>query len=115
MIGWADSPFQFEVAVANLGIGLVGVIGFWRSRDFALAATLMASCFLGGAAFGHIRLIIEQADFAPGINPSPKKMTICWLRLCQINLPRRPCLWQWCSSCRPGLRPFVLTLPRWRI
>jgi len=66
MIGWATSPFQFEVAVANLGIGLAGIIGIWRSRDFALATIIVVSCLFWGAAFGHIRLIIEQADFAPG-------------------------------------------------
>ncbi len=65
-IGWADSPFQFEVAVANLGMGLVGVVGFWRSRDFAQAAAIMASCFLWGAASNHISEILAQGNYAPG-------------------------------------------------
>lgn len=66
LIGWANSPFQFEVALANLGMGVVGIVGFWRSRDFALAAILMVSCFLWGAAFGHIREIFLQDNYAPG-------------------------------------------------
>lgn len=28
MIGWNTSPFQFEVAVTNLGLGIAGILDF---------------------------------------------------------------------------------------
>lgn len=49
--------------MANLGIGLVG---FWRTRDFALAAAIMVSCFLWGAASNHLQEIIVQDNYSPG-------------------------------------------------
>lgn len=66
MIGWKTSPFQYEVAVANLGLGVAGVVGFWRSKDYAIGVALVVLCFLGGAAVGHIRQILDYANFAPG-------------------------------------------------
>lgn len=66
MIGWEPSPFQYEIAVANLGMGVAGVIGFWRKREFAVAVALMVSGFLWGAAVFHIRDIILHSNYAPG-------------------------------------------------
>lgn len=65
-IGWANTPFQFEVAAANLGMGVTGIVGFWKNKDFAFAVILMATCFLWGAAAIHIKEIILQGDFSPG-------------------------------------------------
>jgi hypothetical protein len=48
LIGWADSPFQFEVGFASFGFGLVGVLAPWRSFDMRLAAILGPACFLWG-------------------------------------------------------------------
>src|SRR3990167_7058815 len=31
LIGWENSPFQFEVAVANLGFGMVAILSFKAS------------------------------------------------------------------------------------
>lgn len=66
-IGWQTSPFQFEVAMANLGIGIGGVTAFRRHNyEFGLAVVIVTSIFLLGAAFGHIRQIIEAQNYAPG-------------------------------------------------
>jgi hypothetical protein len=65
-IGWADSPFQFEVATASLGFGLVGFIAAFRSFDLRLAAIVGPSMFTLGAAVGHIREMITAHNFAPG-------------------------------------------------
>ena len=35
-IGWADSPFQFEVATASLGFSVVGFLAAFRSFDLRL-------------------------------------------------------------------------------
>lgn len=65
-IGWADSPFQFEVATASLGFSVVGFIAAFRSFDLRLAAILGPGIFTLGAAVGHIREMITAHNFAPG-------------------------------------------------
>lgn len=51
-IGWADSPFQFEVGTASLGFAAVGLLAAFRSYDLRLAAVLGPSIFTLGAAVG---------------------------------------------------------------
>lgn len=64
-IGWPPgSPFQFEVGMANLGIGVLGIICIWR-RDFWLPTIVMTTVFLWGAAYIHIDQIIRFRNFAP--------------------------------------------------
>ena len=65
-IGWAPSPFEFEVALANLGLGLTGLIALWRQFDFRLAVVISATCFLWGAAAGHLYQSITVHNFAAG-------------------------------------------------
>ncbi|TCT13584.1 hypothetical protein EDC22_101454 [Tepidamorphus gemmatus] len=66
-IGWQTSPFQFEVGVANLGIGLAGVVGaFWGRLGFRTATWIVVASFLGGAAIGHLRQIAETGNLAAG-------------------------------------------------
>jgi len=65
-IGWQPSPFQFEVGVANFGIGMAALYAALRGRDAQIAAGLVAAGFLGGAGIGHIRDIVQAGNFAPG-------------------------------------------------
>lgn len=65
-IGWADSPFQFEVGTASLGYAAVGLLAAFRSYDLRLAAVIGPSVFTLGAAAGHINQMITAHDFAPG-------------------------------------------------
>jgi hypothetical protein len=65
-IGWANSPFQFEVAMANLGLGVVGIFGFRASHGYRVGATLFTLCFLWGAAYGHIHQMLLTHNFASG-------------------------------------------------
>jgi hypothetical protein len=65
-IGWQTSPFQFEVGVANLGIGLAGLYAAFRGFEARLATNLVVAGFLGGAGIGHIRDILQAGNFAPG-------------------------------------------------
>jgi hypothetical protein len=53
-IGWADSPFQFEVATASLGFAAVGFLAAFRSFDLRLAAIVGPAVFTLGAAVGHL-------------------------------------------------------------
>jgi hypothetical protein len=65
-IGWATSPFQYEVGMADLTIGVLGVLAFRASLGFRLATTVAAVCWLGGDAVGHVRQMIIAQNFAPG-------------------------------------------------
>ena len=65
-IGWADSPFQFEVGMASLGFSAVAFAAAFRSFDLRLAAILGSSVFLLGAAAGHVHEMVTARNFAPG-------------------------------------------------
>jgi Family of unknown function (DUF6790) len=65
-IGWADSPFQFEVATASLGFSVVGFLAAFRSFDLRLAAIVGPALFTLGAAVGHIDQMVTEHNFAPG-------------------------------------------------
>jgi len=65
-IGWADSPFQFEVGTASLGFSVVGFLAAFRSFDLRLAAIVGPGLFALGAGFGHIYQIVTEHNFAPG-------------------------------------------------
>ncbi|MBW8639809.1 hypothetical protein K1W69_21625 [Hoeflea sp. WL0058] len=65
-IGWANSPFQYEVGFASLGFAVVGLLAVWRSFDMRLAAILGPAFFLWGAAGGHVYQMVTKHNFAPG-------------------------------------------------
>lgn len=66
-IGWTTSPFQTEVGLANLGMGLAGVIAaFWRDWGFRAAVAVMMAGFLGGAGINHIIEIGRTGNLAAG-------------------------------------------------
>jgi hypothetical protein len=66
LIGWEVSPFQFEVGMADLAIGVTACISFWRDLSFKAAAVSVASVFLLGDAVGHVRQMLMAGNFAPG-------------------------------------------------
>ena len=64
-IGWAPgSPFQFEVAVANLGFGIGGLIALKQRMNFSLGVIVCWGVFLIGAGFGHIYQLQVNHDYA---------------------------------------------------
>jgi hypothetical protein len=65
-IGWADSPFQFEVGTASLGFSVVGFLAAFRSFDLRLAAIIGPSMFTLGAAAVHLYQMVVNHNFAPG-------------------------------------------------
>ena len=65
-VGWQASPFQFEVAAANLGIGIAGITAFWKNWDFALAVTLIVFFFIMGGAYSHLLEVLFAEDYRPG-------------------------------------------------
>jgi len=73
-IGWAPSPFQYEVGVANLGLGLACIYAAFRGFEARVAAGIVAACFLLGAGIGHIRDIVATGNLAAG-NAGPIMFT----------------------------------------
>ena len=65
-IGWAVSPFQFEVGIANLAVGVLGLIAFWSNFSFRVAASIAAIVWYGGDAIGHVQQMIVADNYEPG-------------------------------------------------
>ncbi|HBM15813.1 MAG TPA: hypothetical protein DD381_05660 [Lentisphaeria bacterium] len=65
-IGWANSPFQYEVGYASLGIGIAGLIAFKAGVGFRAATVIIPAFFQLGAAGGHIYQMVVAHNFAPG-------------------------------------------------
>jgi len=65
-IGWEPSPFQFEVGMADLAMGVAACLSFWRSLDFKAAVVMINAIFLLGDAIGHVRQMIVAGNFAAG-------------------------------------------------
>ena len=65
-IGWPTSPFQWEVGLGAVGFAVLGVTASVFDRDYTLAAIIVYSIFMLGAALGHVRSMIRDRNFAPG-------------------------------------------------
>ena len=76
LIGWQTSPFQFEVGMADLAIGVTACLAFRRSLGFKAAAVIAASVFLLGDAAGHLYQMKAAGNFAPGNAGTPFFMDI---------------------------------------
>ena len=65
-IGWpAGNPFQSEVAVANLSVGVLGILCYWMRGNFWVATAIGFSVWWLGDAVVHIRSIVVEANYAP--------------------------------------------------
>lgn len=64
-IGWQQSPFEFEVGVADISLGLIAVMSFWRSLAFQSAVAMYAILFYAGVSIGHFVQAFGHGDFSP--------------------------------------------------
>ena len=65
-IGWPNSPFQNEVAFANLTIGILGLSSFWRrSRDYLVASIVAYASWFFADGLGHVYSLVVQSNDAP--------------------------------------------------
>lgn len=90
-IGWSTSPFQYEVAMADLAIGLLGILSFNASYGFRLATVVGATCWLWGDAFIHICQMIKYQNYTVGNAGSWFWMDVfvpLILILCIVKLPK---------------------------
>jgi hypothetical protein len=54
-IGWSTSPYEYEVGMADLTVGVLGVLCLWIRGNFWLATAIANAVWLLGDAVGHIR------------------------------------------------------------
>jgi len=65
-IGWQPgSPFQFEVAVADLSYGVLGLMCIRRRGPFWLATGVATSVFFLGCDYGHLYDALVNDNDAP--------------------------------------------------
>lgn len=80
-IGWkTGSPFQLEVAFANLSLGVLGSIATGRRDGFREATVIAVAIFSVGATVVHIMDIVSAGNLAPGTRS--KILAICSNRHC---------------------------------
>jgi hypothetical protein len=63
-IGWAPSPFEYEVGIADLTIGGLGFLCIWFREKFWLATAIANLLWLEGDAIGHVRQMVEHGNHA---------------------------------------------------
>jgi 4-amino-4-deoxy-L-arabinose transferase-like glycosyltransferase len=65
-LGWpAGNPFQSLVAVANLTIGVLGILCYWKRENFWVATVIAFAIWWPGAAAVHIRDTVVSGNYAP--------------------------------------------------
>jgi len=64
-IGWSTSPYEYEVGMADLTVGVLGVLYLKFRGDFWLATAIAHAVWLLGDAVGHIRQMTLYNDHAP--------------------------------------------------
>jgi hypothetical protein len=65
-IGWAPgSPFQFENAMGDLAVGVLGILCIWLRGGFWVATAIAFSIQYLGDAYGHIYQLVAHGDTAP--------------------------------------------------
>ena len=64
-IGWANSPFQFEIGLANLSFAVLGAFSFAKKdKTLWLAVILALVIQTTGAGFGHVYQMIANNNTA---------------------------------------------------
>jgi hypothetical protein len=63
-IGWSTSPYEYEVGMADLTVGVLGVLCLKFRGNFWLAAAIANAVWLLGDAVGHVRQMTLNNDHA---------------------------------------------------
>ncbi len=64
-IGWKPSPFEYEVGIANLVVGTLGVLCLWFRKEMLLAAVTAGSIWMFGDMMVHIYELVVNNNTAP--------------------------------------------------
>jgi hypothetical protein len=63
-IGWSTSPYEYEVGMADLTVGVLGVLCVWLRGNFWLATAIANAVWLLGDAVGHMRQMVLNNNHA---------------------------------------------------
>jgi hypothetical protein len=63
-IGWTTSPYEYEVGMADLTVGVLGVLCLWLRGNFWLATAIANAVWLLGDAVGHVRQMMVYGNHA---------------------------------------------------
>jgi hypothetical protein len=63
-IGWSTSPYEYEVGMADLTIGVLGILCIWFRGNFWLATAIANAVWLLGDAVGHLHQITANNNHA---------------------------------------------------
>lgn len=63
-IGWLPSPYEYEVGMADLTVGVLGVLCLWIRGNFWLATAIANAVWLLGDAIGHLRQMLFYNNHA---------------------------------------------------
>src|SRR5271163_4504703 len=63
-IGWSTSPYEYEVGMADLTVGVLGVLCLRFRGNFWLATAIANAVWLLGDAVGHVRQMILNNNHA---------------------------------------------------
>jgi hypothetical protein len=63
-IGWSTSPYEYEVGMADLTVGVLGIFCVWLRGNFWLATAIANAVWLLGDAVGHIRQMVLYNNHA---------------------------------------------------
>jgi hypothetical protein len=63
-IGWSTSPYEYEVGMADLTVGVLGVLCVWFRSEFWLATAIANAVWLLGDAVGHLRQMLIYGNHA---------------------------------------------------
>jgi hypothetical protein len=63
-IGWSTSPYEYEVGMADLTIGVLGVLCVFFRGEFWLATAVANAVWLLGDAVGHLRDMQARSNHA---------------------------------------------------
>jgi hypothetical protein len=63
-IGWVTSPYEYEVGMADLTVGVLGILCLWFRANFWLATAIANAVWLLGDSVGHIRQLLLYNDRA---------------------------------------------------
>jgi hypothetical protein len=63
-IGWSTSPYEYEVGMADLTVGVLGILCLWIRGSFWMATAIANAVWLLGDAVGHIRQIVINNNHA---------------------------------------------------
>ena len=63
-IGWTTSPYEYEVGMADLTVGVLGILCLWFRGNFWLATAIANAVWLLGDAIGHLREVTLHNNHA---------------------------------------------------